>query len=43
VEAMERAAREAKTKAEVEGSGWHGEGSQGCGGGGQARELGREG
>jgi len=31
------------TKAEVEGSGWRGEGGQGCGGGGQARELGREG
>jgi len=43
VEAKERAAREAKMKAEVEGSGWHGEGSQGCGGGGQAKELGGEG
>jgi len=43
VEAMEGAAREAKMKAEVEGSGWRGEGGQGCGGGGQARELGREG
>jgi len=37
VEAKERAAREAKMKAEVEGSGWRGEGGQGCGGGGQAR------
>jgi len=43
VEAKERAAREAKTKAEVEGCGWRGEGGQGCGGGGQARELGGEG
>ena len=43
VEAKERAAREAKMKAEVEGNGWRGEGGQGCGGGGQARELGGEG
>jgi len=43
VEAKERVAREAKMKAEVEGSGWRGEGGQGCGGGGQATELGGEG